>query len=100
MNPPQLLLVLCVRAYQRCVSPVLSAVFGPLGMGCRFHPTCSQYALEALRLHGACRGAWLTLKRLARCHPWGGHGDDPVPPLPGATPKPPRHRNRFDLSNA
>ena len=46
---------------------------------CRFDPSCSTYALEALELHGAARGTWLTVRRLARCHPWGGHGWDPVP---------------------
>ncbi|HVE94405.1 MAG TPA: membrane protein insertion efficiency factor YidD [Acidimicrobiales bacterium] len=46
---------------------------------CRYLPTCSAYALEALELHGAGRGSWLALRRLARCHPWGGHGLDPVP---------------------
>ena len=51
-----------------------------LGRQCRFHPTCSAYADEALRLHGARKGSWLALRRLMRCHPWGGHGHDPVPP--------------------
>lgn len=46
---------------------------------CRYQPTCSSYALEALEQHGAVRGSWLTVRRLARCHPWGGHGWDPVP---------------------
>jgi uncharacterized protein len=46
---------------------------------CRFQPTCSAYALDALATHGAARGTWLTARRLARCHPWGGHGWDPVP---------------------
>ena len=46
---------------------------------CRFTPTCSQYAVEALRKYGPVKGGWLTLKRLARCHPWGGSGYDPVP---------------------
>jgi len=46
---------------------------------CRYHPTCSQYALDALREHGAARGAWMTLKRIARCHPWAAGGYDPVP---------------------
>jgi uncharacterized protein len=47
---------------------------------CRYLPTCSNYALEALEVHGAARGVWLTTRRLSRCHPWGGHGWDPVPP--------------------
>jgi uncharacterized protein len=52
---------------------------GPfLGGQCRFHPTCSQYALDAVRKYGSWRGAWKTLKRLARCHPWGGSGYDPA----------------------
>lgn len=46
---------------------------------CRYQPTCSQYALEALDVHGPLRGTWLTIRRLARCQPWGGHGWDPVP---------------------
>ena len=50
-----------------------------LGRQCRFIPTCSAYADEAIRLHGAARGSWLALKRLSRCHPWGGSGYDPVP---------------------
>ena len=55
-------------------------LFSPLvGPGCRFQPTCSAYALDALRQHGALQGCHLTLRRLARCHPWGGAGYDPVP---------------------
>ncbi len=46
---------------------------------CRYDPSCSDYALEALAVHGAVRGTWLALRRIARCHPWGGHGWDPVP---------------------
>jgi putative membrane protein insertion efficiency factor len=46
---------------------------------CRYHPSCSQYALDALRLHGGRRGTWLAVKRVGRCHPWGGGGLDPVP---------------------
>ncbi len=52
-----------------------------VGQTCRYHPTCSAYALEAVQVHGALRGGWLTLRRLGRCHPWGGTGLDPVPPL-------------------
>ncbi len=50
-----------------------------LGRHCRFQPTCSQYALEAIAAHGAARGWWLALKRIGRCHPWGAAGFDPVP---------------------
>lgn len=46
---------------------------------CRYSPSCSQYAIEALERHGAIKGGWLALKRIGRCHPWGGHGWDPVP---------------------
>ncbi len=64
--------VVLVRFYQLCISPLTPAA-------CRFTPTCSQYALEALRKHGLIKGMWLTVRRLARCHPWGGSGYDPVP---------------------
>lgn len=66
------LMLLPVHLYRCCISPLLPP-------SCRFTPTCSQYAVEALRKHGPLRGTWLTLKRLARCHPWGGSGYDPVP---------------------
>lgn len=78
MNPFQAILIFCVRVYQWTLSPVLSFVFGPHA-GCRFTPTCSQYALEAIRDHGALIGVWLAIKRIARCNPWGGCGHDPVP---------------------
>jgi len=65
-------MILLVRAWQ--IGP--SAVMAPT---CRFAPSCSAYAIEALERHGAFRGGWLTLKRLLRCHPWGGSGFDPVP---------------------
>ena len=65
-------LILVVRGYQGGISPFLPP-------SCRYTPTCSAYAVEALQRHGATRGSWLTLRRLARCHPWGGHGYDPVP---------------------
>jgi len=73
------LIRICIRTYQLTVSPLLVAIAGP-GSGCRFQPTCSQYFLEAVELHGAVRGVFLGLKRIARCHPWGGSGEDPVPP--------------------
>jgi len=68
-----LVLLLPVRFYRVAVSP-----FTPVS--CRYLPTCSEYAVEAVTLHGPLRGGWLALRRLARCHPLGGHGYDPVPP--------------------
>ena len=79
MNPAQFSLILALRVYRVALSPVLAALGGPLGLGCRFRPTCSEYALEAIRTHGAWRGLGLAVRRLARCHPWGGWGHDPVP---------------------
>lgn len=79
MNLAQRLITLSLRVYQLVVSPVLHFLAGPLG-GCRFTPTCSVYAAQAVREHGAARGAVLTVGRLCRCHPWGGCGSDPVPP--------------------
>ena len=64
--------LLLIRIYQVLLSPLL-------GASCRFTPTCSQYGMEAIRKHGPFTGGWLTLKRIARCNPWGGHGHDPVP---------------------
>jgi putative membrane protein insertion efficiency factor len=65
-------LIVLVRFYRLMLSPWL-------GSGCRFEPTCSAYALQALQQHGAARGSYLTLKRLCRCHPWCAGGHDPVP---------------------
>jgi putative membrane protein insertion efficiency factor len=61
-----------IRAYQLALSPML-------GPRCRFYPSCSQYALEALESHGALRGSWLTARRICRCHPFHAGGFDPVP---------------------
>jgi putative membrane protein insertion efficiency factor len=69
---PQRLLALLIRGYQRLLSPLLPP-------SCRFHPSCSQYALEAIDRHGALKGSWLAVRRLARCHPFNAGGFDPVP---------------------
>ncbi len=61
-----------IRGYQLLLSPLL-------GTNCRYLPSCSAYATEAVEKHGPARGAWLALRRILRCHPWGGHGLDPVP---------------------
>ncbi len=66
------LLIAPIRAYQLLISPLLPPA-------CRYYPGCSAYAVEALRKHGAFKGAWLATSRLLRCHPWGGCGYDPVP---------------------
>jgi putative membrane protein insertion efficiency factor len=66
------LLVWLLRGYQLLVSPML-------GPNCRFYPSCSNYAIEALELHGAARGGWLAVRRVCRCHPWTDGGNDPVP---------------------
>jgi putative membrane protein insertion efficiency factor len=79
VNIPQHILIFWVRLYRAVISPAKIFVFGPLGR-CRFTPSCSAYALEAIRVHGALRGSWLAVRRLCRCHPWGGCGSDPVPP--------------------
>jgi putative membrane protein insertion efficiency factor len=67
-----------IRAYRLSVSPVLHLVTGPAA-GCRFQPTCSEYALAAVNTHGAVRGGLLAARRVCRCHPWSGCGHDPVP---------------------
>ncbi len=66
------LLILPIRFYQRFISPMLPPA-------CRFTPTCSQYAVEAIQKHGALKGLYLAIRRILRCHPWGGSGYDPVP---------------------
>jgi uncharacterized protein len=61
-----------IKIYQWLISPLL-------GPQCRFTPTCSHYALQAFQKYGLFKGFWLSIKRISRCHPWGGHGEDPVP---------------------
>jgi uncharacterized protein len=87
MRPDRLILrplsgaaVLLIRLYRYCLSPLI-------GPSCRYLPTCSDYAEEAVRRHGLARGGWLAATRLSRCHPWGGSGYDPVPGLPSRTLK-------------
>lgn len=69
---PANLLILLIRIYQFTLSPFI-------GRNCRYTPTCSNYGIEAIRKYGALKGGWLTIKRVASCHPWGGSGYDPVP---------------------
>ena len=64
--------IILIKLYQWLISPWL-------GSKCRYTPTCSHYGIEALKKYGPIKGMWLTIKRIARCHPWGGHGYDPVP---------------------
>jgi uncharacterized protein len=66
------ILIGAIVVYQKAISPVLPAA-------CRYTPSCSQYAKEAVQKYGAVKGSWLATRRLLRCHPWGGHGHDPVP---------------------
>lgn len=73
MSPVAIPLIFMVRLYQAGLSPLL-------GGHCRYRPTCSQYAIDALQTHGVIRGLWLALRRILRCHPLGGMGYDPVPP--------------------
>ncbi|MDP6992827.1 MAG: membrane protein insertion efficiency factor YidD [Woeseiaceae bacterium] len=70
-----------VWIYRYAISPLV-------GANCRYQPTCSAYAEEALRTHGAFKGGWLALKRIGRCHPWGGSGFDPVPEADGDSDNP------------
>jgi putative membrane protein insertion efficiency factor len=78
-------LILPIRFYRYFISPFL-------GHSCRFLPTCSVYAIEAIDLHGAGRGTYLAMRRLGRCHPWCEGGIDPVPPVEGNAPPPPHFR--------
>ena len=67
-----IILMIPVRIYQLIISPILPNA-------CRYDPTCSAYMIEALKVHGPIKGLFLGTKRISRCHPWGGHGHDPVP---------------------
>jgi putative membrane protein insertion efficiency factor len=90
-------LMAVLYTYKYAVSPVLHMI-AP-GSGCRFTPTCSEYAIEAVRMHGPLRGAWLAMKRIAKCHPWGSHGYDPVPNSCSCTSHPdPQHPSPFSKS--
>ncbi|MCW5731601.1 MAG: membrane protein insertion efficiency factor YidD [Alphaproteobacteria bacterium] len=85
MNPLGLLARALIRGYQYFLSPLL-------GVNCRYAPSCSHYAIEAIERHGLLRGGWLGLRRLLRCNPWGGSGYDPVPPAE-------RHRHSPDCAH-
>jgi putative membrane protein insertion efficiency factor len=85
------LMLAALAGYRRWVSPLLPP-------RCRFYPTCSAYAAEALRVHGALRGGWLALRRLARCHPFHSGGVDPVPPATSS--RPPGEPPAGDLKSA
>jgi putative membrane protein insertion efficiency factor len=68
-----IIMIIPVKIYQLMISPLMPA-------SCRHIPTCSQYAIDAIKIHGVFAGTWLAVKRVLRCHPWGTHGYDPVPP--------------------
>jgi uncharacterized protein len=80
---PARILLAFLSIYRYAISPVLHGlgrILAPAGGGCRFQPTCSEYAQQAIAIHGAGRGSWLALTRLLRCHPFSRGGPDPVPP--------------------
>jgi putative membrane protein insertion efficiency factor len=66
-------MILLIKFYQKCLSPMMPNV-------CRYTPSCSQYFIDALQIHGVIKGSWLGVKRILRCHPWSASGYDPVPP--------------------
>jgi uncharacterized protein len=70
--PVSYLFIGLIKVYQYSISPLL-------GPSCRYEPSCSQYSIEALKKHGILKGMYLSIKRIGSCHPWGGHGHDPVP---------------------
>ena len=75
-------LIALLRGYRAVISPLYGQV-------CRYHPSCSAYALEAVQVHGSLRGSWLAIRRLSRCHPWAAGGYDPVPTRASAGPSTP-----------
>lgn len=77
-NPFTILALAAIRIYQWIFSPLKRALFGMDGC-CRYAPSCSEYAWQAIHAHGLAKGSWLGTKRICRCHPWGGQGYDPVP---------------------
>jgi uncharacterized protein len=79
LRTPQFLLIGLLRLYRLTISPLYGQV-------CRYHPSCSAYALDAVTEYGACRGTWMSARRLLRCHPWAPGGYDPVPPRVRTTP--------------
>ncbi len=92
-RPPQVpemkyLLIGLLRAYRFLISPLYGQV-------CRYHPSCSAYALEAVTVHGSLRGSWYAVRRLARCHPWSDGGYDPVPPAGPHRSRTPRTPHSF-----
>ena len=90
MNPITWLFRVLIKGYQWFISPVLPG-------SCRYYPSCSSYALEALNMHGPLKGSWLGLKRIVRCHPWNDGGYDPVPGThPGTHPDAHPHTHHHD----
>ncbi|MCZ7534398.1 MAG: membrane protein insertion efficiency factor YidD [Acidimicrobiia bacterium] len=82
-NPLQWLFLQLIRGYQKVISPLLRA-------NCRYHPTCSRYTYEAIEIHGAIKGSWFGIRRIARCHPFHAGGFDPVPGSEAARTTPPK----------
>lgn len=95
---PSSLIVLALRGYKLILSPMLHALTGGPGSGCRFEPSCSVYFSEAVEKHGVIRGGWLGVRRLARCHPWGGCACDPVPEKKIRSTNS-EARNKFQIQN-
>lgn len=90
-SPLRAVLIGLLKAYRFAISPLYGQV-------CRYHPTCSAYALEAVTVHGGIKGSWLAVRRIARCHPWAAGGYDPVPTKPEAHDAPdPNNRDQHRL---